>query len=364
MGIRRARELCPRLVVVSGEFSEYAPASEAVFEICRRFTPLVQEVSIDEAYLDVSGSTHLFGSSAVIARDLKALVLAETQLVVSIGVARTKALAKVASQVAKPDGIVFVDPQREAEFLHPLPVGLVWGIGPATVEKLARYGVETVGELAALPNATLGGWLGPGLGPQLGALARNVDARKVKTTHRARSVSSQSAFGGDNRDPTYWERVLLSIADRVSARLRAKDRAAGTITVRVRFSDLAAVTRSRTPSSPLATTDGMFRVARDLMYDAVETASDGRGLSLLAIGASKLGPAVPQQLEFSLGLEHELVRAGTAASIQRFDLDRAVDGLRERFGKDAVGRASVKLMGDKGWVPDEFRELAQKKERE
>ena len=362
MGIRRARELCPRLVVVSGEFSEYAPASEAVFEICRRFTPLVEEVSIDEAYLDVSGATHLFGSSDIIARDLKALVLEETQLVVSIGVARTKALAKVASQVAKPDGIVFVDPDRETEFLNPLPVGLVWGIGPATVEKLARYGVETVGELAALPNATIAGWLGPGLGPQLRALARNVDARRVNTTHRARSVSSQAAFGGDNRDTAYWERVLLSLADRVSARLRDKERAAGTITTRVRFADLTAVTRSATLNSRLATTDGLFLVARRLMYTAVEEAADGRGLSLLAIGASRLGPAVPQQLEFTLGLEHDLVRAGTAASIQRFDLDRAIDGLRDRFGRDAVGRASVKLMGDGGMVPEEFRKLAQKKE--
>ena len=362
MGIRRARELCPRLVVVSGSFEDYAPASEHVFEICERFTPLIQKVSIDEAFLDVSGSIHLFGPSDAIARAIKRLVLEETKLVVSIGVARTKHLAKIGSQVAKPDGIVVVDPAREMEFLHPLPVDIVWGIGPATKDKLARYGVETVGDLASMPTATLAGWLGPGLGPHLQALALNRDQRTVSRHHRAKSISSQSAFGGDQRDPSYWERVLLSIADRVSARLRDKERAAGTITVRVRFSDLQAVTRSTSMSSPLSTTDGLFRVGKDLMYKAVDEASGGRGLSLLAIGCSKLQPAVPQQLEFSLGLEHELMRAGTLASIKRYDLDRAVDDLRGRFGREAVGRASVRLMGGRDWVPDEFRELAQAKE--
>jgi len=154
MGIRRARELCPRLVVVSGSFEDYAPASEHVFEICERFTPLIQKVSIDEAFLDVSGSIHLFGPSDAIARAIKRLVLEETKLVVSIGVARTKHLAKIGSQVAKPDGIVVVDPAREMEFLHPLPVDIVWGIGPATKDKLARYGVETVGDLASMPTVS------------------------------------------------------------------------------------------------------------------------------------------------------------------------------------------------------------------
>ncbi len=361
MGARRARELCPQIIIVKGTFEDYRSASDDVFEICRRFTPVIEQMSIDEAFLDVSGSEHLFGPAEQIAHDLKALTLTETRLTVSIGVARSKFLAKIASKVAKPDGIVVVPPDREREFLDPLPVDAIWGIGAATKERLARYGVESVADLAAMPRATLAGWFGPYLGPHLQDLAVARDARQVKTTHRARSVGSQSAFGGDVHDRARWDRILLGVADRVSRRLREKDRSAATITTRVRFSDMQSVTRARTLSAPIATTDGLFAVARGLMLTAVSEASEGRGLSLLGIRTTKLRVAAPQQLEFDLGLGDTLIRPGTAASIQRYDLDRAVDELREKFGSKSVGRASVMLGGD-GWVPDEFRELAQARE--
>ena len=360
MPLRRARQLCPRLIVVPGDFSEYGPLSERVMDVCRRFTPLVEQISIDEAFLDVSGSVHLFGPSAEIAARLRHEVKDETGLVVSVGVARTKFLAKVASRVAKPDGMLVVAPDDELAFLHSLPVGLIWGVGPVTEAKLAQLGITTVAELAHTDRRTLERHLGPGAGAHLHALAWNRDPRPVVTHHRAKSVGAQSAFGGGGHDRGLRRRVLLDLAERVGSRLRKKGRAARTITVRVRFDDMSSVTRSVSLRAPVATTPAIASIAGHLA-DAGVAESAGRDVTLLAISTSNLttSPHLQLELPFAELLGADLLRAGSAQERSRQGLDEAVDALRRRFGKEAVGRASLLLQHRRG-VPDEFRDLASK----
>jgi DNA polymerase-4 len=246
MSGRRAKQLCPHLQFVGGHFREYQRLGDQVMAVLEDFTPHVQRISIDEAFLDVAGSTHLFGSPRVIAERIRSRVRDEIGLPISVGVAANKHLAKIASQVAKPDGLVVVDPEHELEFLHPLPVGLVWGIGPVTQQKLAEKGIHTIGQLAASPNQSLEHFLGRALGSKVGALANNQDHRKVQPNGRAGSVGAQSALG--RRVPTdeLLGAVLGHLADRVASRLRAKQRAGRTVTVRVRFAGMKAVTRSHT----------------------------------------------------------------------------------------------------------------------
>ena len=254
MSGRQAKQLCPQLIFVSGHFAEYQRLADEVMTILGDFTPHVQRVSIDEAFLDVSGSVHLFGQPAVIGQRIRARVRDEVGLPISVGAAATKHLAKIASQVAKPDGLVVVDPTHELEFLHPLPVGLVWGIGPVTQRRLADRGIHTIGQLADSPTDSLEQFLGRALGRKVGALAANRDHRKVQPNGRAGSVGAQSAFG--RRFPTdeVLAAVLGHLADRVASRLRAKRRAGRTVTVRVRFTNMKATTRSRTSPDPVATT--------------------------------------------------------------------------------------------------------------
>ena len=358
MPIGRARSLCPRLIVVEGSYGDYAGLSDQVFEICERFTPLVEQISIDEAFLDVAGSVGLFGPSDEIATRLRAMVASETGLVVSIGVARTKFLAKIASRVSKPDGLVVVQPGDEIEFLHSLPVGLIWGVGPATERKLADLGVHTVAELASFDVDVLRARLGNWAGAHLHALAWNRDPRPVTTDRRVRSVGAQSAFGRARDGPEHRRETLTRLADRVGARLRKKGRSGRTIGVRIRFEDMTAITRSTTLSAPVSSTSAIVQVADHLATAAIRRESSGRRVNLLGVRVSGIvvDPHVQLELPFT-GVPGDEVRAGSAGAISRERLDAAIDALRSRFGKSTVGPASL-LLGGRGLVPDEFGDLA------
>jgi DNA polymerase-4 len=243
---RRARELCPHLIFVGGHFKDYQRLGDAAIKVLNDFTPLVERISIDEAFADVAGCTHLFGPPAEIARAVRRRVRAEVGLPISIGVARTKHLAKIASQVAKPDGLVVVDPDTELDFLHDLPVELMWGVGPVTRARLAEIGVTTIGQLAKMPGGSLERLLGRAAGEKLTALAWNRDPREIKTHRRAQSAGAQSALGKKPAEERVFRPTLRHLADRVATRLRAKCRPGRTVTVRVRFADLHSVTRSVT----------------------------------------------------------------------------------------------------------------------
>ena len=363
MSGRRARELCPRLQFVGGHFDEYQRLGDQVIEVLNDFTPLVERISIDEAFLDVTGSVHLFGLPRVIAATIRARVLAETGLAISVGVATTKHLAKVASQVAKPDGLVVVEAGTETEFLDPLPVGLVWGVGPVTQARLAGQGIHTIGALAATSPQALRHLLGHAVGDKLGSLALNADGRRIETRRRARSVGAQSALGRRSIDDAVLATTFGHLADRVATRLRAKQRAGHTITVRVRFADMQSVTRSTTLRSAVASTRTLTDVGIGLAQCACADHPEQHEISLLAISISHLVPECPFQLELPLGLDPDEHRVGTERGDARRELDRAVDAARARFGSDAVGYAPV-LLRKNGGVPDAFRELAEAKDRE
>jgi DNA polymerase-4 len=238
----RAKRLCPDLTFVHGHFSEYQRIADRVMAVLDDFTPYVQRISIDEAFMDVGGSVHLFGQPQTICDSIRERVRTEIGLPISIGAARTKHLAKIASQVAKPDGTVVVPPDRERAFLDPLPVGLVWGIGPVTQQRLADRGIRTIGQLAESPDQALRSMLGRALGAKVGALAANDDQRRVRPNGRASSVGAQSGFGRRDVSPELVRQVLGHLADRVAGRLRAKQRAGRTVTVRVRFASMRSVT--------------------------------------------------------------------------------------------------------------------------
>lgn len=356
---RRARELCPGLIFVGGNFKEYQRLGDAAIAVLGDFTPLVERISIDEAFADVAGCTHLFGSPAEIARTIRKRVRDELGLPISIGVARTKHLAKIASQVAKPDGLVAVDPAGELEFLHGLPVELMWGVGPATQARLAGIGVTTIGQLANTPGWSLTRLLGPAAGDKLRSLAWNRDAREVRTHRRAQSAGAQSALGRKPAVESVYRPALRHLADRVASRLRGKSRPGRTITVRVRFADLHAVTRSITLDTPVSATAMIAELAEDLVRAVLRDHPRERDISLLAISVSHLDEHSHLQLELPLGLTDEQRRPGTRRGAARWAADRAMDTIRGRFGWEAVGYACVAL-GETSSVPDAFRELAEK----
>lgn len=356
MGVRQALARCPQAIVVPGSFERYLEFSDRVFEICERFTPLVEKISIDEAFLDVAGSVHLFGPSQAMAAEIRRLVKAEIGLPISVGVARTKFLAKVASAQAKPDGLLVVPPDGELEFLHALGVEAIWGVGPVTGRRLREFGVETVGDLAATPVETLTRWLGPGAGAHLHALAWNRDPRPVVTMRRAGSVGAQSALGRGTDDDRALATILLRLADRVATRLRRNHRTARVLTVRVRFPDRSAVTRRRTLSEPVSSTAAIHHACLPLLAEARRARNEP--LTLVGISTSGLEKRAPLQLEipFEPG---DPTRSGTPVGLAHSLVDERVDEVRERFGRKAVGRASV-VLGHHGGVPEEFRELAEK----
>lgn len=283
MSGRTARELCPQLVFVGGRFGEYQRLGDAAIAILGDFTPSIERISIDEAFADIAGCTHLFGLPAEIAAKIRHRVRNEIGLPISIGVARTKHLAKIASQVAKPDGLVVVDPATELSFLHDLPVGLMWGVGPVTEARLKQEGIFRIGQLADAPGRRLERMLGHAVGEKLHALAWNRDPREIRTHRRARSAGAQSALG---RQPAV-ERVvaptLLRLADRVATRLRAKALSGRTVTVRVRFADMRAVTRSVTLDAPISATVALAEIATELARAALRDHPRENVITLLAV---------------------------------------------------------------------------------
>lgn len=335
MGGRQARELCPDAVVVPPRMDAYSAASKDVFAIFRDTTPLVEGLSIDEAFLEVGGLRRIAGSPEQIATRLRERVRAEAGLAISVGVARTKFLAKVASAVSKPDGLLVVEPDREEEFLLPLPVERLWGVGAVTAEKLRRYGIRTVGELAELEAATAERMLGKATGAHVHALARLRDPRPVDTTRRRGSVGSQRALGTRPRSAEELDLILTQIIDRLGRRLRDGDRVCRTVVLRLRFGDFTKATRSRSLRAPTDRTAVLLTLARGLLA-AAQPEITARGITLLGISLSQLDRADRVQPELPIDWGDEA------------RLDTVLDSLRGRFGADSVARAA-QLGRDQGW---------------
>jgi DNA polymerase IV len=358
----KAKQLCPQLQFVGGHFKEYQRLGDEVMTVLNDFTPMVQRISIDEAFIDVTGSVHLFGPPEVIGARIRERVRTEIGLPISVGAARTKHLAKIASQVAKPNGLVVVHPDFEREFLEPLPVGLMWGIGPVTQAKLSERGIHTIGQLAEVSPGSLESLLGRALGGKVRSLANNDDRRKVRPNGRAGSVGAQSAFGRRVPDAEFVHQVLGHLADRVGSRMRAKHRAGRTVTVRIRFAGMKAITRSHTGRLPVNSTLTLTEIAERLVWGALAPpggAGEPVEISLLAISVSNLVDQASLQLELPLesAVDDPVEHAGDVAAA-RFAIDHSVDEVRRKFGRAAVGYASVAL-SDHASVPEEFRELAE-----
>jgi DNA polymerase-4 len=356
---RRASELCPDLIFVGGHFDEYQRLGDAAIAVLADYTPDIERISIDEAFADVSGCERLFGAPADIAKTVRTRVRTELGLPISIGVARTKHLAKIASQVAKPDGLVIVDPNAELDFLHGLPVELMWGVGPATKARLAATGVATIGELAAHAPQSLERLLGRAIGRKLTALAWNRDPRRIQTHRRAHSAGAQSALGRKPAAEHVYRPVLLHLAERIATRLRAKARPGRTVTVRVRFADLRSVSRALTLPAPISATMALADVATDLVRGVLQDHPWERTISLVAISVSHLEEDAVLQLELPFGLPDEGRRPGARKGAARLRADHALDAIRERFGRDAVGYGSS-VVGAARSVPDAYRSLAEK----
>ena len=355
---RRAKDLCPGLRFVGGHFREYQRFGDRVVAVFDDFTPSVERISIDEAFLDVSGAGRLFGSPTAIAVAIRHRVRHEIGLPVSVGVARTKHLAKIASQVAKPDGLVVVEPERELDFLHPLPVELMWGVGPVTRARLLDKGIRTIGELATTPSPVLQHLLGHAVGDKLGSLAVNADPRRIQTSRRASSVGAQSALGHRPANADLVRTTVSFLADRVASRLRKARRAGRTVTVRVRFPGLRSITRSITLAVAVSSTRTLTEVGVELAGVALADHPAEREITLLAVSVSNLVDEPALQLELPLGLGDQRYRPGTSVGASHWAVDRSVDAVRERFGRTAVSYARPGLTSE-GGVPDEFRELAE-----
>ena len=323
MGGRQALRLCPEAIVVRPRMSAYAEASKAVFAVFEDMCPLVEGLSIDEAFLDVRGMERSIGTPLAIAERLRARVHAEVGLAVTVGIARTKFLAKVASGVAKPDGLLLVEPGGELAFLQPLPVERLWGVGPVTAERLHTLGVHTVGEVAGVPEAILVSWLGRAAGRHLHALAHNRDPRPVQTGRRRGSIGSQRA--GRRATLEEVDADLVALVDRVTRRLRAARRVGRTVVLRLRFADFSRATRSHTLPLPTCNTAVVLATARALLAGALP-AIERRGLTLVGISVANLDDARAVQLTLGPG----------GRSLEA--LDAALDEARDRFGSTAVVR--------------------------
>ena len=325
MGGARARGLCPDAIVVEPRMSAYSKASKDVFEVFRRTTPLVEGISIDEAFLDVGGLRRVSGEPASIAARLRQEVLDSVGLRITVGVARTKFLAKVASGVAKPDGLLVVPPAEELAFLHPLPVQRLWGVGPKSTAKLHELGIYTVGQVAGLGEAGLVSILGQASGRHLHALAHNRDPRRVRTTPRRRSIGSQHAMGRARHRPDDIDAVVMGLVDRVTGRMRKGDRTGRTVVLRLRFDDFSRISRSRTLPRATADTATILATVRSLVRAATPLIAS-RGLTLVGIAVGNLDD---ESLQLELPFDERNLGA----------LDSALDGVRERFGSSSVTRA-------------------------
>ena len=325
MGGGRARQLCPQAIVVPPRMEAYSQASKSMFEVFNDTSPLVEGISIDEAFLDVRGMRAIAGSPLRIAAKLRRDVLERVGIQVTVGIARTKFLAKVASGVAKPDGLLLIPAHAELGFLHPLPVRRLWGVGPVTAGKLNALGIDTVGQVARLHEDILVGMLGRGSGRQIHALAHNRDARPVKRRTRRRSIGSQRALGRGPRSFAELDTILVGLIDRVSARLRSNDRTARTVVLRLRFGDYTRATRSHTLRRPTASSSELIAAARGLLV-AARPLIERQGITLIGVSLTNLDDDSGQLV---LGLDYPDVAA----------LDATLDQLRDRFGEAAITRA-------------------------
>jgi DNA polymerase IV len=333
MSAQRALRLCRRAVVVEPRFSAYTDASKAVYRVFDDLSPVVEGLSIDEAFLDVRGLEHIHGTPVEIARKLRATVLERVGLPITVGIARTKFLAKVASGVAKPNGLLVVPPERELSFLHPLPVERLWGVGAVTAEKLHLGGITTVGEIARLSEPALVSLLGRASGRHLHALAHNRDPRPVQAGRRRGSIGAQRALGRSPKSRADIDASLIGLVDRVTRRMRAAGRAGRTVVLRLRFADFSRATRSLTLPRATQQTGTVLATARGLLAASMPLI-ETRGLTLVGISVANLENDDALQL---------------AMPIEQYALDAAVDEIRLRYGTDAVTRAV--LVGRRpGWT--------------
>jgi len=337
MGGTQARLMCPPAIVVEPRMSAYSEASKAVFEVFHQTTPLVEGLSIDEAFLDVGGLRRVSGTPAEIAVRLRSEVLEQVGLRITVGVATTKFLAKVASGVAKPDGLLIVPPGGELAFLHPLPVERLWGVGAATATKLHERGITTVGEVARLAEAALVAMLGRASGRHLYALAHNRDPRSVRVGRRRRSIGSQRALGRSRRSPAALDATVVALVDRVTRRMRGSGRVGRTVVLRLRFADFSRVTRSHTLPRATAHTRTILTSVRALLASAMPMI-ERQGLTLVGVAVANLDDDGAVQLVLPFGPDGDTA------------LDDALDAVRDRFGSSAVTRA-VLLGRDEGFSP-------------
>lgn len=324
-----ALQRCPNAVVLRGDYASYAKYSKQVMAIFEQITPLVEPLSIDEAFLDVSGARRLHGSPAQIAWTIRERVHADTGLTCSIGVAATKYVAKVASSCAKPDGMLVVPAAQTVEFLHPLPVSALWGVGRVTEQSLARLGLRTVGDVAQMPFDALERAIGPALASRLGRLANGIDPRDVHTTRIERSIGHENTFGHDLVDPVEIRRELLRLSNNVAVRLRKAGLVGRTVTLKLRYGDFRTVTRSRTLSEPTDVARRIYDEASDALSALV---GDGERVRLIGVRAEHLRPA------------------GSGAPLwdpdeEWRDAERTIDEVTAKFGKGAVRPATLVRRG-------------------
>ena len=326
MPMARALRLCPSVVVVSPDFASYSEVSSQLREIFLSVTPLVEPLSLDEAFLDVAGSIRLFGPPAAIGANLRARIRDELGLPASVGIAPNKFLAKLLSGKAKPDGMLQVQPDEVEEFLRPLGVRDLWGVGEQTAARLERFGVRTVADVAELPAATLARIVGPAAGGHLSKLARGQDSRPVVPYEPAKGMSAEETFERDVDDPEVLRRELLRLAERVARRLRRGNVAARTVVLKLRYANFQTITRSKTLPLP---TDEATQLHREVceMLDALRL--ERVRVRLIGLGTSNL---VPADASRQLGLLDD-DRWGV--------LERAADDARDRFGDAAVTRGAL-----------------------
>jgi DNA polymerase-4 len=333
MGGAQARRLCPHAVVVPPRMDAYSEASKALFEVFNDTTPFVEGLSIDEAFLDVGGLRRISGTPMEIAVRLRRDVLEKVGLPISVGVARTKFLAKVASGVAKPDGLLLVPTDGELAFLRPLPVERLWGVGPVTATKLRNHAITTVEQVARLGEAMLVHMLGRAAGRHIHALAHNRDPRPVQVGRRRRSMGTQRALGRRRRSPDALDTDLVALVDRIARRLRAADRVCRTIVLRLRFDDFSRATRSHTLWEATARTETILAAARGLLATAMPMI-ERQGITLIGITLSNLHD--DRAIQLALPFDRSI--AG---------IDATLDEVRDRFGSSAITRA-VLLGRDQG----------------
>lgn len=328
MPMARAVRLCPDLVILPPRFDRYREESRAIREILERYSPLIEPLSLDEAFLEVTGSQRLHGPAPAIARNIRETIRRERGLSASVGLAASKFVAKVASDLEKPGGLVVVEPGAEEEFLRPLPVSRMWGVGPVTEQVLARLGIHTIGDLQQASPRQLRPEVGAAAAERLIQLAHGRDFSPVSGSGRAKSLSAETTFVRDLTDRAEMERVLLELVERVGARLRAAGLSARRLTLKVRLADFHTITRSTTLREPTASTDPIYRAVLDLFRHRTDL--QGRAVRLLGVAAST-GPGRPQQLE--------LFAPAEPSRAER--LDRVTDEVRRRLGPEALRRGRL-----------------------